>query len=343
MSQINPRPTLSLVALVRDESAGLRRLLTWHRDLYDEAVVVDTGSRDDSLSVAAELGATVSHFRWCDDFSAARNHGLALAAGRWILVLDCDEVIAREDFASVRSLLDGPPAGWLLRQWNYCRELSDPRWRPLPATAPLAPPSATGYVDNPTCRIFPGQPAIRYEGSVHELPDGSLRAAGLPLLNSEVAVHHFGHLVSPELAAAKNTRYAKLLRAKLKANPSDTRARYEMAVQLLAEDRADLALRLLQRAVRENPQHPDTHRSLLLIGQLLVREGRAADALAPVETAVRTWPALKEGWVDAARLHSLLGHREAAGRYVQQGHQLFPADPVWRELAVQEIGALVDN
>ena len=57
-------PRLSLVVLVRDDAEDLRRLLTWHRPLVDEAVVVDTGSGDDSLSVALACGARVTRFGW---------------------------------------------------------------------------------------------------------------------------------------------------------------------------------------------------------------------------------------------------------------------------------------
>ena len=69
--------TLALAMIVRDEAQRLASFLAHHRSLVDEIVVVDTGSRDDSVDLARAAGATVVHHRWDDDFASARNAGLA--------------------------------------------------------------------------------------------------------------------------------------------------------------------------------------------------------------------------------------------------------------------------
>jgi len=63
----------------------------------DEIVVVDGGSKDDSVQVAKNLGAKVYYRKWDDDFGAQRNHSLEKAVNPWVLVLDSDEVF---DFGS---------------------------------------------------------------------------------------------------------------------------------------------------------------------------------------------------------------------------------------------------
>lgn len=64
------------------------------RGAIDEAIVVDTGSRDATRSAAEQAKARVFDFAWRDDFAAARNEALRHATGDWVLVLDADERLA---------------------------------------------------------------------------------------------------------------------------------------------------------------------------------------------------------------------------------------------------------
>lgn len=100
------RPLLSAAIIVRDEADHLRRCLASIRDVCDEIVVVDTGSVDDSVDVAASFGAVLGYYAWDDDFAAARNHALGLATGQWVLYIDADEELA-VDADVGRSLLAG--------------------------------------------------------------------------------------------------------------------------------------------------------------------------------------------------------------------------------------------
>ena len=70
------RPRVSLTMIVRDEEANLPDCLAGLRELFDEIVVVDTGSLDRTREAAAAHGARVVEFPWVDDFAAARNEGL---------------------------------------------------------------------------------------------------------------------------------------------------------------------------------------------------------------------------------------------------------------------------
>ncbi len=86
---------ISAVLIVRDEEAHLAACLRSVAELVNEIVVVDTGSRDRSVEVAAEHGARVVHEPWRNDFSKPRNLGLDEAAEDWILYLDADERVIR--------------------------------------------------------------------------------------------------------------------------------------------------------------------------------------------------------------------------------------------------------
>jgi len=94
------RPTLSLCMIVKNEIHNLPRCLASVKPYVDEMIIVDTGSDDGTPEIAAEFGAKVSYFEWCDDFAAARNYAISQASGDWILIPDADEelVVDSKDF-----------------------------------------------------------------------------------------------------------------------------------------------------------------------------------------------------------------------------------------------------
>lgn len=87
---------LSLCMIVKDEERTLPKCLSSVKNVVDEMVVVDTGSRDRTPYIAQKFGARVYHFQWCNDFSAARNAALKYVTGEWILVLDADETLTQK-------------------------------------------------------------------------------------------------------------------------------------------------------------------------------------------------------------------------------------------------------
>lgn len=98
-------PTLSVVMIVRDEEENLPRCLESLKSLgWDQLVVVDTGSHDRTMEIAAEHGAEIHEHEvvpW--SFSAARNLALQYATGDWILSIDADETL--EDAHLIKGML----------------------------------------------------------------------------------------------------------------------------------------------------------------------------------------------------------------------------------------------
>jgi glycosyltransferase involved in cell wall biosynthesis len=90
--------------IVKDEEANLTSCLNSVTDVVDEIVIVDTGSRDNTVSIAESFGAKIFYHEWEDNFSAPRNISLDHATGDWIFILDADEVLAQESKAGLRYL-----------------------------------------------------------------------------------------------------------------------------------------------------------------------------------------------------------------------------------------------
>ena len=89
--------TLGICMIVRDEEETLVRCLDGIKDIADEIVIVDTGSRDSTRDIAARYTDRVYDFVWCDDFSAARNFSFSLATTDYVMWLDADDVVAEPD------------------------------------------------------------------------------------------------------------------------------------------------------------------------------------------------------------------------------------------------------
>ncbi len=122
---------LSLIAIAKNEAADMAAFLGHHQDLFDELIVIDTGSTDQTATIAADNGALVFPFTWCDDFSAARNFSLEKATKKWALCLDIDEIIAQADFDRLRKLLQDKPTCFMLPQWNYYDDARHQEWQPV--------------------------------------------------------------------------------------------------------------------------------------------------------------------------------------------------------------------
>ena len=101
--------SISLCMIVKNEEALLARCLDTIADIVDEINIVDTGSTDRTVEIAKQYTDRVYHFKWIDDFAAARNESFKYATKDYILYLDADDVILEEDrikFKELKESLD---------------------------------------------------------------------------------------------------------------------------------------------------------------------------------------------------------------------------------------------
>jgi len=102
------RVRLSACLIVENEERRLPEALA-SLDFCDEIVVVDGGSRDGTVALANEAGATVIENPW-PGFAAQRNVALAAASGDWVLEIDADERVSPRLRSEIERLLADPPA-----------------------------------------------------------------------------------------------------------------------------------------------------------------------------------------------------------------------------------------
>ncbi len=146
---------ISACVIAKNEADNLARCLQSVKPIVNEMIVVDTGSTDDTVSIAQGLGARTYFYQWGNDFAAARNYALKQAKGDWIIFLDADEYIVAEKIPNVRPFIEQAHANQMIESVICLME-------------------NTGGLDgtlrgcNPTVRIFRNGREIRYIGKVHE-------------------------------------------------------------------------------------------------------------------------------------------------------------------------------
>ena len=96
---------ISACVITKNEEKNIGKWLQEMSAIADEMIVVDTGSTDNTVNMAKRAGAKVYHFKWINDFAAAKNHAIEQATGDWILFLDADEYFSDETKHNVRNLL----------------------------------------------------------------------------------------------------------------------------------------------------------------------------------------------------------------------------------------------
>jgi glycosyltransferase involved in cell wall biosynthesis len=201
------RARVSLTLIVRDEQENLPHCLGSVRGLFDEIVVVDTGSTDGTRGVAEAFGARVFEFPWIDDFAAARNAALAHATGDYAFWLDADDVIEPPEREKLRALLAD----------------LDPKNRDAYVVRCACDPGIDGsgghtVVDH--IRLFPLRDDVRWTYRVHEQILPALRRAGIAERWTDLVVRHTGY-ADPALRARKLERDTRILLEELKDRPDE--------------------------------------------------------------------------------------------------------------------------
>ncbi|HHW45019.1 MAG TPA: glycosyltransferase family 2 protein [Desulfotomaculum sp.] len=208
-------PTVSLCLIARDEEHCLASCLDSVRSLVQEIVVVDTGSTDRTVEVAASRGARVFTYPWAGDFASARNYSLALARGQWVLVLDADEILAPVSPQELSALLSAPGVeGYFVTIRNYLGR-------------------GETVAEDRVVRLFKNNPAYRFTGAIHEQVAGSIMAqnGGGGLACSGLVIHHRGYLQRQLQTRDKHRRNIGIIRRALEKQPADPFLLYSLGIE----------------------------------------------------------------------------------------------------------------
>lgn len=223
---------LSVCLIVRDEERFLPECLHSVRDVADEIIVVDTGSRDNTAELARRMGCQVLTFPWEDNFAAARNYALEYAKGEWILSIDADEQLQNPEILR-QTLAAAPPevGGFLV----YCHS---------PADSP-------GLFSTFVLRLFRRHERIRFRGRIHE--QVTVAEAGYQIALSDIALWHQGYAQGKHILQSKHERNLRLLKQALEEEPTNAYLWLQYARSALVIGQATEATQALDEALRVCP------------------------------------------------------------------------------------------
>ncbi len=263
--------------ITRDEEDFLPNCLASVQGVVDEIVIVDTGSKDQTVDVARRFGAVVCHLAWADDFAAARNASLEMATREWVLVLDADEELHPDDRGRLGDLLDNQEVeAYLVQVYNFVGEPSHPD---VEISASL--------------RLFRNRKEYRFSGVLHEqIGENILKARpGTNLPPSGLRINHFGYLSGLRKAKSRSERNLGLALAQAEASPDDAFVRFNLGVEYMRLDRHAEALRNLELAQTLMQRGAMWGCKLVKTAALcLIKLNRWDEALARIESWLAEYP-----------------------------------------------------
>jgi GT2 family glycosyltransferase len=290
---------VSLTMIVRNEEANLPKCLSSVAGVFDEIVVVDTGSTDRTREIAREHGARVFDFVWVDDFAAARNTALARATGDYAFWLDADDVLdPREREKLVRllaSLRPGHETGFVVR----C----------------ACDPDETGgggqtVVDH--VRLFPVRESVRWTYRVHEQILPALRRAGVPIRWTDLTVRHTGYS-DCVTRLRKLDRDELILLSQLEEQPSEPFTLFNLGSIAIERQDWAAALDYLRASLAASaPDDSITRKTHALISRAHQGQGNFSAALAACERGLADEPDDAELHFRKAVVHRMLNEPAAA-------------------------------
>ncbi|MYZ48841.1 glycosyltransferase family 2 protein [Propylenella binzhouense] len=128
---------ISIFIITRNEGDRLGRTLAAVRHLSDDIVVVDSGSTDDTVAVAARFGARVIRNDWVG-YGPQKRFAEEQCRHDWLLNLDADEVVQPRLAGAIAALFSaGPPPLALYR--IRIKTVYPGRTRPRPLADTIAP------------------------------------------------------------------------------------------------------------------------------------------------------------------------------------------------------------
>lgn len=276
----NKLPTISGAVIVGDNVDGFERAISSLKQFCDEIVVVNNGSTDAADVLSQKFGVKIFRITWQNDFSAARNSALERCSGDWIVMLDSDEAISSETAKKIRSAVNSAPenVGGIITSISHI-------------TDKIA--SQTEIL-----RIFRNQPAIRYEGFIHEQATSGIVRAGMTIAQSlDIAFEHY----SKPIDDTKQLRYRKLLLKEIERQGKNSESalfQYDLLLfNFGTEDDYLECLEILDKYF----QHPLARRenSAVLLNsfaRLLHQKDNHKQLFVVAKDSVQRFPEQLEGW-----------------------------------------------
>ena len=192
----------------------LKSLEELRKNVPSELIITDTGCDDAARNMIKRYADRIVNFEWCDDFATARNKGLELAMGEWILYLDDDEPVVDPtpwiEFLQSDNSTQYDVVSFIQRHYKDWTEEE--------------------YQEQVAQRLYRRLDGMHFEGKIHErLVNRGTNHVFLPAV-----IGHYGYIFdTPTDLMRHANRNIRPLQQRLAEHPEDLHA----VIQLLQEFR----------------------------------------------------------------------------------------------------------
>ncbi len=255
---------ISVCIITKNEAHYLRECLSCLMKYPFEIVVTDTGSEDDSVSVAKEYTDKVFFYEWCNDFSTARNYCVAQATNDMVMIVDTDEFV--QDF-----------------EWdNFCKivETNHDKVGRINLNNIYRRNGILNSTNEKLSRIFDRR-LYTYTGSIHEqiTPIGDKDT--FESYDAGITFKHVGYDGDPENIKKKTERNIMLLKSELEKK-EDAYILYQLGKSYYMAGDYGEAEKYFERATAYDldPRLEYVLDMIVSYGYSMVNSGKAKEALA---------------------------------------------------------------
>ena len=261
---------ISQTMIVKNEEKNIRSALSWGKDIIFEQIVVDTGSTDDTVKEAINMGAKVVFFKWIDDFSAAKNFAIDQCKGEWIAILDADEYFLPGDAKKIISVI----------------QRAESEGASAINTSLTSIDGKGGIINKTTqVRIIKNIKGLRYKRRIHETLSypGELKIYDAAEVLNIIHTGYIEYIAKEKQASGRNR---KLLLMELKEDPFNPELLgYLGDDYAIRDDEREEAINIYKKAIAHLPDHisdedtrtADTFTKLIILLSLKEREGEIRD------------------------------------------------------------------
>ncbi len=218
---------LSVCLIVCNEAEVLEDCLESIANVANEIIVVDTGSKDSTISLARSYTDKVYQYEWEYSFAKARNYAINKASHPWILFLDADERLNEKDQETLKELIkQSDKEAYFLKIINHTK--------------------AGHSFEDLRLSLFRNHRGYYFRNPIHEEIISSIREQGQGDLvaHADIEIFHHGYIRTEEIMLSKAKRNKEILTRHLRVSPIPILP-YFWAAELLQDHRYKPALNAL--------------------------------------------------------------------------------------------------
>ncbi len=221
---------IGALILTKNNSSTISATINSVSAVCSQVVVLDTGSSDNTPSIATRFGAEVYFFKWIDDFSIARNEAKKYLHTDWILMIDSDEILSDFDINEFQKIATNPNIAGI----NFIIENS------------LSENGNHIINSHRYTRLFQNKPEIKFVGRIHEQIRDSIETNNYEIYESNFKILHLGY---SKTNYEKFERNQTLLEKDLADNPQDDWLKYHLANTHFSAGKDDEAIKLFSEII----------------------------------------------------------------------------------------------